>query len=129
MCKHLEIEKYDSECTLFKQGDQADKFYVLLKGQGFIYVTIPGVDEPKQVGTVQIGGSFGELALLFNSERNATIKIDAHTELMTLHKDDFKKYMKFKSSEHAHQVTPIPPTLLGLHTHQLHGRVQGPRLP
>jgi CRP-like cAMP-binding protein len=42
-----------------------------------------------------IGGAFGELALLFNSERNATIKVDGGSELIVLHKDDFKKYMKF----------------------------------
>jgi hypothetical protein len=38
------------------------------------------------VGTVGVGSAFGELALLFDSNRNATIKVSANSELIVLHK-------------------------------------------
>lgn len=62
------------------------------------------MEEPKQVGDSDTGDSFGELALLFNSERNATIRVTPDTELMVLHRDDFMKYMKYKSTDYASQA-------------------------
>ena len=74
-----------------------------MKGQVKIVVNV-AENETKQVGTSSVGECFGELALLFHSNRNATIITEQETDLMVLHKDDFKKYMKFRSSEHASHV-------------------------
>lgn len=100
MCKYLMFEHFDHDSVIFKQGDIADKFFVILKGQVKIVVNV-AENETKQVGTSSVGECFGELALLFHSNRNATIITEQETDLMVLHKDDFKKYMKFRSSEHA----------------------------
>ena len=56
------------------------------------------------MGLVEVGGSFGELALLFGSKRNATIKVTQNTELITLNKRDFNKYMSFSASSDANKV-------------------------
>ncbi|CAD8146103.1 unnamed protein product [Paramecium octaurelia] len=104
MCRYLQLEVYDQEQTLFRQGDPADKFYIILKGEARILIKSPGLDEIKQVGISGVGDCFGELALLFNSDRNATIVVGKQTELMVLHRNDFNKYMKFHSSEQANQA-------------------------
>ena len=52
--------------TIIKQGDVGDFFYILEKG------TVNFVADGKEVGSCGKGGSFGELALLYDSPRAAT---------------------------------------------------------
>ncbi|KAI0479913.1 camp-dependent protein kinase regulatory subunit [Xylaria cf. heliscus] len=61
------------------QGDAGDYFYVVEKGSFDVYVNDSGAVQlgpegmGKRVGTVQAGGSFGELALMYNAPRAATV--------------------------------------------------------
>ncbi|XP_060100714.1 cAMP-dependent protein kinase type II-beta regulatory subunit [Heteronotia binoei] len=53
------------------QGDDGDNFYVIDRGTYDIYVKCDGVG--RCVGTYDNRGSFGELALMYNTSRAATI--------------------------------------------------------
>lgn len=53
------------------QGDDGDNFYVIDEGKYDIYVLIDG--KKKQVGSYNNSGFFGELALMYNMPRAATI--------------------------------------------------------
>ncbi|KAI1112346.1 camp-dependent protein kinase regulatory subunit [Nemania sp. NC0429] len=61
------------------QGDAGDYFYIVEKGSFDVYVNESGALQPgpdgigKRVGSVQAGGSFGELALMYNAPRAATV--------------------------------------------------------
>ena len=61
------------------QGDAGDFFYVVEKGTFDIYVNPKGSLQSgpdgmgQNVGTIEAGGSFGELALMYNAPRAATI--------------------------------------------------------
>ncbi|TGJ82121.1 hypothetical protein E0Z10_g6630 [Xylaria hypoxylon] len=61
------------------QGDAGDYFYVVEKGSFDVHVNDSGALQPgpdgmgKKVGSVQAGGSFGELALMYNAPRAATV--------------------------------------------------------
>lgn len=61
------------------QGDAGDYFYIVEKGSFDVYVNDSGALQPgpdgigKRVGSVQAGGSFGELALMYNAPRAATV--------------------------------------------------------
>jgi cAMP-dependent protein kinase regulator len=61
------------------QGDQGDFFYVVEKGTFDVYVNPSGSLQPgpdglgKKVATIEPGGSFGELALMYNAPRAATV--------------------------------------------------------
>jgi cAMP-dependent protein kinase regulator len=61
------------------QGDQGDFFYVVEKGTFDVYVNPAGSMQPgpqglgTKVATIQSGGSFGELALMYNAPRAATV--------------------------------------------------------
>jgi CRP-like cAMP-binding protein len=65
--------------VVFKQGESGDKFYMVLRGTARFYINIPGTDEEKFLMVKEAGTSFGEIALLFKSNRNATIKVGANT--------------------------------------------------
>jgi cAMP-dependent protein kinase regulator len=56
---------------IIHQGDDGDNFYVIDSGQYDIFVEVNGVD--KKVGQYENRGFFGELALMYNMPRAATI--------------------------------------------------------
>ncbi len=64
---------------VISQGDAGDYFYVVEKGSFDVYVNPKGSLQPgpdgmgKHVGKIEPGGSFGELALMYNAPRAATV--------------------------------------------------------
>ncbi|MCJ1399287.1 hypothetical protein MMC11_002489 [Xylographa trunciseda] len=64
---------------VISQGDAGDYFYVVEKGSFDIYINEAGSVQPgpegtgKKVTTIGPGGSFGELALMYNAPRAATV--------------------------------------------------------
>lgn len=67
------------DVSVITQGDVGDYFYVVEEGSFDIYVSATGKREPgpdglgKKVGTTPSGSSFGELALMYNAPRAATV--------------------------------------------------------
>jgi cAMP-dependent protein kinase regulator len=61
------------------QGDAGDYFYVVERGSFNVFVNSSGSVQPglnglgQHVGNIQPGGSFGELALMYNAPRAATV--------------------------------------------------------
>lgn len=61
------------------QGDEGDYFYIVESGEFDIYINPSGSVESgpeglgNKVGTIGPGGSFGELALMYNAPRAATV--------------------------------------------------------
>ena len=64
---------------VISQGDAGDFFYVVEKGEFDIYIHPSGSVQPgaegtgNRVATIGPGGSFGELALMYNAPRAATV--------------------------------------------------------
>lgn len=73
--------------TLFQQGDTADSFYILLSGR-------LQVIRKKPVAELTPGDSFGELALIGDQARSATIIGQRDSELGKLHRHDFDAILK-----------------------------------
>ncbi|KAL1846769.1 hypothetical protein VTK73DRAFT_213 [Phialemonium thermophilum] len=67
------------DIKVITQGDAGDYFYIVEKGSFDVYVNPSGTLQPgpeglgKKVGTITAGGSFGELALMYNAPRAATV--------------------------------------------------------
>ena len=81
------------EQTLFNQGDDGNKAYLI--NQGILDVI---VDE-KRVGYMSEGEFFGELALILNQKRSATIVARNACELIVIDKEIFNQLIETASSE------------------------------
>lgn len=78
-----------------------DKFYIILSGSVSVHIKKEQDDisenpELKQVAIMPTGLSFGELALISNKPRMATIICEEECEFLILSKKPFDKILKNK---------------------------------
>src|SRR6185436_55771 len=69
--------------VVIREGDPGDRFYVIDAGQ--VQVSIGGI----AVRTMGPGTSFGEIALLNNVPRTATVTADGPLTLLALDREEF----------------------------------------
>ncbi|KAL8610218.1 hypothetical protein ACOMHN_038913 [Nucella lapillus] len=74
---------------IIDQGDDGDNFYVIDSGTYDIYVDIDG--QPKLVGNYDNSGFFGELALMYNMPRAATIIASSPGTIWALDRTTFRR--------------------------------------
>ncbi|KAF7262182.1 hypothetical protein EG68_00485 [Paragonimus skrjabini miyazakii] len=79
---------------IIKQGDDGDNFYVIESGTYDVYVRTSSDDHEelgKKVCSYTDHGSFGELALMYNTSRAATIKAVTDGVLWFMDRNTFRK--------------------------------------
>jgi putative ABC transport system ATP-binding protein len=69
--------------TVVRQGDAGDRFYLVRSGE--LSVDVDGVP----AGRLGAGGFFGEIALLHDRLRTATVAATAPSELFALEREPF----------------------------------------
>ena len=79
---------------IFVEGAAGDRFYVIESGSVSI------VSQGRTVATTEAGGYFGEIALLRDIPRTATVRADVDTDLYALERDDFMRVVTGASSAH-----------------------------
>lgn len=77
--------------TIIKQGSEGDNFYIVYSGECDVFVRKG--DTESHVLTCLEGDSFGELALLYNWPRAATVKAKTDTTLFAVDRTTFKYIM------------------------------------
>lgn len=80
----LHFEKGD---VIFHEGDIGDYLYIIINGS--VDVLKKKGDKDEKVATLTKGEFFGEMALLNERTRTATIRCDTPTDLLALRKSDF----------------------------------------
>ena len=86
------------DIKVITQGDAGDYFYVVERGVFDIYVHSSGTVQPgpqgmgNKVNSIGPGGSFGELALMYNAPRAATVvSTEANSTLWALDRITFRR--------------------------------------
>jgi len=78
--------------TIIQQGDDGDNFYVIDNGVYDIFVSKDAdFRDPFKVGEYNQTGSFGELALMYNQPRSATIVAQTDGILWVMGRQTFRK--------------------------------------
>jgi len=85
ICTLMKKEKFTKEQFIFRKGSTADKFYIIKKGAVIVW------HEEKRIRELEEGNCFGELALLSNEPRSATVQAKVDCTLYALEKNDFIK--------------------------------------
>jgi CRP-like cAMP-binding protein len=83
LARKLEPKSFAAGETVFSQGDAGDLYWVI--EQGSVTVSIDGV----ATSTLAAGEGFGEIALLRDVPRAATITAAEDVALYSLDRDDF----------------------------------------
>lgn len=87
------------DIKVITQGDAGDYFYVVERGAFDIYVNPSGTVQPgadglgNKVNHIEPGGSFGELALMYNSPRAATVISTEPSTLWALDRVTFRRIL------------------------------------
>lgn len=90
--KALEREFHNKDDYVMKEGEDGDKLYVVESGE--LEVTIGG----QFIRTLHSGALFGELALLYNAPRSATIKCVSDSVFWCLDRSVFKAIQRVARS-------------------------------
>lgn len=88
----LAKESFAAQASIFNQGDAGDKFYIIRSGRVEILVESDG--KGKRVAELTAGKFFGELALLHDQPRAATVRTLESTEVLSLSKPQFLKLIE-----------------------------------
>lgn len=80
---------------LIRQGDYGDRFYIVLEGSFDIFISRTEPESnvmgpPEKVSSVGPGGSFGELALMYNAARAATVIPATEARVLALDREAFQ---------------------------------------
>jgi cAMP-dependent protein kinase regulator len=88
------------DIKVITQGDAGDYFYIVEDGNFDVYISPSGSVQPgpdglgNKVGSIGPGGSFGELALMYNAPRAATIvSTDPKSTLWALDRITFRRIL------------------------------------
>jgi CRP-like cAMP-binding protein len=85
LIRSMKREEYTQSSIVINEGSFADKLYIV--ESGFLDVII----HDNYVRTLQSSDMFGELALLYDAPRSATVISKTNSILWTLNRDAFKK--------------------------------------
>ena len=115
LCRHITHEPAEKDHVVFEQGDEGSVFYIIYSGAVKVMVADPRMERASSLGSqygscvaaLEDGDSFGELALLGNGLRAATVltamstqllrveKVAYETSLHRLHEQELRERMRF----------------------------------
>lgn len=78
-------QDFKTGCNIISQGNDADSLYIITSGE--VEVIIDG----KNINTLKDGDYFGEIAIISNIQRTATIKAKTDCSTLILSKSEFKE--------------------------------------
>lgn len=116
------LEEVAEGQKIIQQGDEkAEYFYIVQKGSFDVLVAetvvnpsgLSGRDDddrygtPSKVGTIPVGGSFGELALLYSVPRAATVQATEPSSVWVIDRANFKRMLLKASDDHISEYAKL----------------------
>ena len=106
LAAHLQPLSFESQSVIFRQGEAGDAFYLVATGSVGAYLSGRAGNETL-LRVLQVGEPFGEMALLTNSPRTATIRVEDKCEVLRLDRKVFLELVR----EHPSVALAVASTL------------------
>ncbi len=87
--KEVELLSSAKGDVVFREGDRGDAFYLIREGKVDVYRTVAG--ERKLIAILAEGQYFGEMSLMSDEARNATVEAVSPVSLVRIARKDFQK--------------------------------------
>ncbi|MGE5200297.1 MAG: cyclic nucleotide-binding domain-containing protein [Rhodospirillaceae bacterium] len=92
---HSVVERtFQSGETVFRQGDFPDRLYLIGKGEAEVTKDVPGA-APVTLARLGPGEFFGEIGIIGNSPRTATVRAATDLETLSIHRDHFTSLLAY----------------------------------
>jgi ATP-binding cassette, subfamily B, bacterial len=93
MSRLFVTESYPAGSTVVREGSSGDRFYLIARGQVSVHkMGLHG--EERKIAVLEDGDYFGEIALIRNVPRSATIRTLTDSVFLTLHRDVFSNLLE-----------------------------------
>ena len=89
MSAQLQTIQAPSGDVIVREGAPADKFFIVLDGA--VELVRDGADGPETLAKLTAGQFFGEVAIMRDAPRSATVKAVADTTLLVMDRDTFRR--------------------------------------
>jgi MFS family permease len=93
LASRMELQKIPEGTDIVREGDVGDRLYILKEGEAEVVVRGEGKSEV-EVATLSKNDYFGEIALLRDVPRTATVRSRGPVELYSLGRDDFRELLE-----------------------------------
>lgn len=87
LAKEFSTQQIARDSIVFEEGQMGDRFYVIVRGVAEVSVAHAGGD--RVVAHLEDGDFFGEMALLDDAPRNATVTAVTPTTMLSIGRDQF----------------------------------------
>jgi ATP-binding cassette subfamily B protein len=95
-------EHYPEDRVIVHEGDVGDKFYILVRGKVEVTRFSPADNSLHRIAVLQDGEYFGEMALLANKPRNASVRTLSSCVCLSLTRGHFLELMDHLPQLKAH---------------------------
>ena len=85
----LRREHFEPNEVIFREGDRGDRLYVVLHGEVEVFRQVPGQGEVT-LAKLGAGECFGEIALISDTPRTATVRSASAVNLLAVDRDAFQ---------------------------------------
>ena len=92
LARRFVFMRYEAGETVIREGEVGDRFFVVARGKVEAFVTV-GQSE-KRLAVLTDGDFFGEVALLFDAPRTASVRAMQPSSFLSLAKRDFEELLE-----------------------------------
>jgi CRP-like cAMP-binding protein len=90
----MTLSVFDEGVAVFNQGEIGNEWFIILTGQVNVLLSKTGNPaDAFQIATLNTGAGFGELALVNDKARSASVITNAKTELLCIDKWDYNRFV------------------------------------
>jgi cAMP-dependent protein kinase regulator len=93
ICDALKVVRVEADQYIIKEKEEGDIFYIIEEGEAIAEKTNSKTGQLVNVKTYSKGDFFGELALIRNEPRAASIRTTTDCKLLTLDRMSFKRLL------------------------------------